>query len=280
MQSKVGILGDPISHSISPVFQQAAFNNLGIKAVYEPWLVSPDKLEEKINELRNDDYFGANVTIPHKVKAINYIDEVDHWAYKIGSINTIVNRKGKLLGFNTDGFGFLKALQRDANYNPKEKNVLIIGAGGAARAAVHALVKEGASVVVSNRTIEKAFDIAKEFESEDLVHVVDRFGKSFQEALDNASLIVNCTSMGMMGGQFQNHSPLNSSQIRENVLVYDMVYNPIETPFLKQAKQSGATTISGLSMLVFQGSESFKLWTGKTPSIPVMLEAAKDALGL
>ena len=118
MQSKVGILGDPISHSISPVFQQAAFNNLGIKAVYEPWLVSPDKLEEKINELRNDDYFGANVTIPHKVKAINYIDEVDHWAYKIGSINTIVNRKGKLLGFNTDGFGFLKALQRDANYNP------------------------------------------------------------------------------------------------------------------------------------------------------------------
>ncbi len=280
MQSKVGILGDPISHSISPVFQQAAFNNLGIKAVYEPWLVPPDKLEEKINELRNDDCFGANVTIPHKVKSINYIDEVDNWAYKIGSINTIVNRKGKLFGFNTDGFGFLKALQHDANYNPKEKNVLIIGAGGAARAAVHALVKEGASVVVSNRTIEKAFDIAKEFESEDSVHVVDRSGKSFQEALNNASLIVNCTPMGMMGGQFQNHSPLKSAQIRENVLVYDMVYNPVNTPFLKQAKQSGATTISGLSMLVFQGSESFKLWTGKTPSIPVMLEAAKDALGL
>ena len=280
MQSKVGILGDPISHSISPVFQQAAFNNLGIKAVYEPWLVPPDKLEKKINELRDDDCFGANVTIPHKVKAINYIDEVDNWAYKIGSINTIVNRKGKLLGFNTAGFGFLKALQLDANYNPKEKNVLIIGAGGAARAAVHALVKEGASVVVSNRTIEKAFDIAKEFESEDSVHVVDRSGKYFQEALDNASLIVNCTPMGMMGGQFQNQSPLKASQIRENVLVYDMVYNPINTPFLKEAKRSGATTISGLSMLVFQGSESFKLWTGKTPSIPVMLEAAKDALGL
>lgn len=278
MKSKVGIFGYPIAHSISPVFQQAAFTDLGIRATYESWLVSSDQLEGKINSLRHSDYFGVNVTIPHKVQSINYVDEVDLWAQKVGSINTIVNRRGKLFGFNTDGYGFLKALQVEANYHPKEKNVLVIGAGGAARAAVHALVEEGADVVIANRTIEKAFGIANEFENEHLVQVVDRSGKYFQRALDNASLIVNCTPMGMKGGQFQNDSPLDSSQIRENVLVYDMVYNPIFTPFLKQAKISGAETISGLSMLVFQGAESFKLWTGKTPSISVMLKAASEAL--
>jgi len=278
MQNKVGIFGYPISHSISPVFQQAAFANLSIKATYEPWLVSPDELEGKVNSLRNNDYFGANVTIPHKVQCINYVDEVDLWAQKVGSINTIVNRQGKLYGFNTDSAGFLMSLRAEANYHPQEKTALVIGAGGAARAAVHALVKQGAHIVIANRTVEKAYDIASEFEIVDSVKVVDRFSEGFEQACDNASLIVNCTPMGMKGGQFQNESPLDSSHIKEDVLVYDMVYNPVITPFLREAEKSGAETVSGLSMLVFQGAESFKLWTGKTPSISVMSKAARRAL--
>ncbi|SVC93976.1 uncharacterized protein METZ01_LOCUS346830, partial [marine metagenome] len=167
VKDRVGIFGYPLSHSISPAFQQAAFDHLGIDVVYESWPVSPQDLPHKINELRSQRFLGANVTIPHKVAVLDLLDEVDRVAEMIGSVNTILNREGYLLGYNTDTTGLIRSLKDHGNFSLEAKNVLIIGAGGASRAAVFALLNEGvASVVIANRTWEKASRLASELDEE------------------------------------------------------------------------------------------------------------------
>tara|TARA_B100001146_G_C16184257_1_gene436026 strand:- start:429 stop:1226 length:798 start_codon:yes stop_codon:yes gene_type:complete len=263
------------------VFQQAALDALKINARYEAWEVPPSGLASRIEELRNPIYLGANVTIPHKESAMDLVDELDPLAEKIGSLNTIVNRKGKLLGYNTDAGGFLKALKSTESFDPKGANVLIIGAGGAARAAVCSLLGLNISrLVIANRTLDRAISLGKYFSSSIEVSAIGMNDSRLTEYARRSKLIINCTSMGMKNGPAEQLSPLGSTAIQEGSLVCDMVYNPAMTPLLVEAIKSGASTLGGVSMLIYQGAAAFELWTDTTPPIGVMFRAAKKALEL
>lgn len=269
MTRVVALLGWPLGHSVSAAFQQAAFDYCGVDARYEPWETPPDALPQRVAALRALEVLGANVTIPHKEAVTEFLDEVDPEADRIGAVNTIVRREGRLLGYNTDGVGFLQPL-RQAGFDPRGRRVLVVGAGGAARAVVAALLDAGAAaVVVANRTQGRAEELAR------------RFGiaaaASAEDAAREAELIVNCTPVGMAGGP--RGLPLNPRRIRPGAFVYDIVANPPQTPLLAAARSRGCRTLGGLPMLVCQGAASFRLWTGQEPPLEVMMAAARRALG-
>ena len=280
MSNELGIIGYPIGHSISPVFQQAALDHCGIDATYQAWEVAPDEVAGFVQSLRRPGLLGINVTIPHKEAVIPHLDEVDDWAAEAGAVNTIVNRDGRLTGHNTDGTGFLRALREGGQFEPAGGNVLVLGAGGAARGVVLALLGEGiAQLVVANRTRQRA---------EALVRLAGSRGVPAQAiSLDwndlslgavQSGLIVNCTTLGMTHGPAAAATPLLMNQIPPTCLVYDLVYNPLETPLLREAARAGAGVLGGIQMLVYQGGASFEMWTGQPAPVPVMLEAAARAM--
>ena len=276
---KSGILGYPLGHSISPSFQNAAFANLRIEATYEAWPVDPVWLPERVKALRQSDVLGANVTIPYKELVMPLLDEIDDWALKIGSVNTIVNRSGLLVGYNTDTVGFIRAISEYGNYEPSGQDVLLIGAGGAARAAAHALIETKVNTLwIANRTYERAKRLADEFSGIGKVKPIELDGAEFGKSASSVSLIVNSTSLGMKHTSEAHINPLEGVIIESSDLVNDMVYNPLDTPMLINAKTSGVKTLSGLPMLVLQGAASFELWTGKEAPIDVMFSAARQAL--
>ena len=263
MPQRLGIIGHPIGHSISPVFQQAALDSNAFDGTYQAWDVAPDDLGEFVAGLRSPGTLGINVTVPHKEAVIPFLDEADEWASTAGAVNTIVNRDGRLTGHNTDGIGFLRALREGANFEPRGRDVLVLGAGGSARGVVYALARAGAAqLFIANRTVERA---------ERLVALAIDTGVA-AEALELSSapsvtsevaLIVNCTSMGMLHGPDEAGTPLSVSTIPSSVLVNDLVYNPPETPLLQAASRAGASTLGGIQMLVYQGAASFEMWTGQ-----------------
>jgi len=280
LTNKLGIIGFPIGHSISPVFQQAALDHCGIDATYEAWEVAPDHIQTFIQGLREPDVLGINVTVPHKEAVIPFLDEVDDWATEAGAVNTIVNRNGKLTGHNTDGYGFLQGLKQTARFEPKGRRVLLLGAGGAARGVVLALAREEVQeLVIANRTVARA---------EALVRLAQARGVASQAiSLDwnvlgmvavNADLIVNCTTIGMAHGPDATGTPLLQQQIPPTTIVYDLVYNPLETPLLREAARAGGGVLGGIQMLVHQGAASFKMWTGQPAPVAVMLEAATQEM--
>ncbi len=273
---RVGVIGYPIGHSISPVFQQAAFDHLGIRARYEAWETHPSKLKERIEGLRSPGALGANVTVPHKEAVIPLLDTVDPLATQIGAVNTIINRNGKLAGYNTDALGFLRSLAEDGHFDPKSKRVLILGAGGAARAVSFALLTSGiAHLTIANRPRYLAENLVARLRDSGQKQVEVGIWKRVPAGID---LIVNCTPIGMKGGPSPKRSPLAPSQVPPSVLVYDVVYNPPETPLMKAARKSGAKAVGGLHMLVYQGAASFELWTGQKAPLSVMLPIAEKAL--
>ena len=278
MPQRLGIIGHPIGHSISPLFQQAALDAIGFDGAYQAWDVAPDGVGEFVAGLRAPGTLGINVTVPHKEAVIPFLDEVDDWASTAGAVNTIVNRDGRLTGHNTDGIGFLRALREGANFEPRGRDVLVLGAGGSARGVVYALARAGiAQLFIANRTVERA---------ERLAHLAIDSGVAAEAvALSDApcaarevALIVNCTSMGMLHGPDENGAPLTAADIPPSVLVNDLVYNPQETPLLSEAAKSGAATLGGIQMLVYQGAASFEMWTGQPAPVAVMLEAATAAM--
>ena len=279
MLRKAGIIGYPLGHSISPHFQNAAFEFSGIKGSYKAWPTEPKDLADKVNALRGTSFMGANVTIPYKEAVIELLDEIDDWAEKVGSVNTIVNDCGTLIGYNTDTAGFIQAISEYGNYDPSGEAVLLIGAGGAARAAAHALVgSKVGSLVIANRTYHRAERLASEFPEKDKVSSILLNGPSFFNAVDSASLIVNSTSVGMKHTSGEDSNLLEGICVKTNVLVNDMVYNPLETPMLIHAAETGARILTGLPMLVLQGAASFNLWTGREAPVDVMFLAAQEAL--
>ena len=276
---KSGILGYPLGHSISPYFQNAAFTNLGIEATYEAWPVDAAELPERIQDLRESDFLGANVTIPYKELVMPLLDEIDDWALKIGSVNTIVNQAGLLIGYNTDTVGFLRAISEYGNYEPSGQDVLLIGAGGAARAAAYALMEARVNTLwIANRTYDRARRLADEFLEMGEVKPIGLDDPEFSKSAASASLIVNSTSLGMKHTSEAHINPLEGFSIESSTLVNDMVYNPLHTPMLINAENRGARTLSGLPMLVLQGAASFELWTGKGAPVDVMFSAARQAL--
>ena len=279
MPQRLGIIGHPISHSISPVFQQAALDAIGFDGTYQPWDVPPDDVGNFVGGLRSPGTLGINVTVPHKEAVIPFLDRVDDWASTAGAVNTIVNRDGFLNGHNTDGLGFLRALREGAGFEPRGRDVLVLGAGGSARAVVYALTRVGvAQVFIANRTLERAERLA--------ALAIDTGAASKALVLSDApaaaeevALIVNCTSMGMVHGPDENGSPLSAANIPSTVLVNDLVYNPLETPLLREARQGRCPhprrhPDAGLPAAC---AASFEMWTGQDAPVGVMLEAAATA---
>ena len=276
MTKRLGIIGYPIGHSISPIFQQAALDALGIDATYEKWEVTPEGVGDFVNGLRAPDSWGINITLPHKQAVIPFLDEVDEWATAAGAVNTIVNHDGRLTGHNTDGPGFLRALLVETGYDPKGTRALILGAGGAARGILLALARGGVdSLVIANRTMERAETLAKlAIENEVKSEAIPIAGNVLIKTAASADLIVNCTSVGMSHGPDEQGTPLTAAQIPASAIVNDVVYTPLETPLLREAAAAGATALGGLHMLVYQGVLSFQMWTGQEAPADVMLAAA------
>ena len=276
MTKRLGIIGYPIDHSISPIFQQAALDYIGIDAIYEKWEVTPEKVGDFVNQLRAPDSLGINVTLPYKRAVIPFLDEVDEWATSAGAVNTIVNQGGHLSGHNTDGPGFLQALLNETGYDPKGTSALILGAGGAARGILLALVRGGVeSIVIANRTLERAGELSRlSYDNGVASEAISISGDALNEAANSADLIVNCTSLGMSPGPDELGSPMSAAQIPATAIVNDLVYTPMLTPMLKEAAKAGATALGGLHMLIYKGVLSFKMWTGQDPPVDVMLDVA------
>ncbi|MBI1884881.1 MAG: shikimate dehydrogenase [Chloroflexi bacterium] len=278
----VGVIGYPLEHSLSPVFQQAALGAAGLEARYEVWETQPERLADVVASLRQRDRLGANVTVPHKEAVIPLIDELDEVAEQAGAVNTIVNREGWLVGYNTDVTGFLAALKQEGGFEVKGTRALVLGAGGAARAVVLALAGSGAAAVtVINRTFPRASRLVDDLRPLAVgtsLHVLPHIYASFAAALMGCRLLINCTPVGMTGSGTEKETPLPAEVIPPGALVFDLVYNPPETRLLAAARKRGARAVGGLSMLVYQGADSFRLWTGLEPPVDVMFRAAKAAL--
>ena len=214
------------------------------------------------------------------------LDEIDDYANLIGAVNTIVNRDGKLIGFNTDAYGFIEALRKEGKFDSREKRVILIGAGGVARAVSFALVQENiASLTIVNRTAKRVEDLQEallKYIGDKRLHakviILPWSSLKISETMKDCHLIVNCTTMGMRYSALEDQSPVEIDLIPSSALVYDLVYNPSETPFLKLAAKAGARTLGGLPMLVYQGAAAFELWTGKKAPVDIMFSAAKAAL--
>ena len=277
---QLGIIGFPIGHSLSPVFQQAALDHIGIDATYSTWEIREENLNTFIDGLRSPSIQGINVTVPHKESVLPLLDHVDEWALQAGAVNTIVNRNGILYGYNTDGIGFIKGLRHNRPFDLQGKTVLIIGAGGSARGVVRALANESVGdIIIANRTLSRAQSLSTL--SMGLGVSARAISLDWQElslAAVKSELIVNCTSVGMAHTSEFGLSPLLLQQISPNSVVYDLVYNPIETQLLKEAAQAGAAVISGIKMLVYQGAASFELWFDRPAPVDVMLESADKAI--
>jgi len=287
MTRYIRLIGYPIRHSISPYFQQAALDYYRLDIRYEVWETSPDELGRVVNKLREAENVGANVTVPHKEAVLPLLDEVDSLASIIGAVNTIVKKDGKLVGFNTDAYGFLQALEREGHFDAAGKRVVMLGAGGVAKAVGFVLIqKRIASLGIIGRTFDKAEALAANLgrHAEVASSGVGKV-KAFEwravncaDTFRNCDLIVHCTTIGMKDGPQEGQSPLKLEVIPENVLVYDVVYNPLLTPLLELAQKAGANILGGLPMLVYQGAASFELWTGKSAPIDIMFSKAKEAL--
>jgi len=276
----IALLGHPVAHSISPAFQQAALDELGIDATYQAWDTPPDSLPSAIERLRSGSVLGANVTVPHKVEAMRLVDQPDGLCELVGAANTIVNRDGRLHATNTDVAGVLSALE-SAGAELKGKNIVVIGAGGAARAVVVAMRRAGAAqVTVVNRTEERARALVALGGTELDVRScsLDIEAAPLHAAMGAAHVVVQSTSLGMLHGPDESATPIPVELFRPWQMAFDLVYVPEQTPFLAAASQAGATAVGGLSMLVHQGAESLRLWTGQEPPLPVMFDAARAAL--
>jgi len=266
-----GIIGDPIEHTMSPVMHNAAFKNRGVDYVYLAFRVKKEELGKAIEGMRALDIRGLNITIPHKVTVIPFLDELDPLADKIGAVNTIVNDNGVLRGYNTDATGFLHAL-RERGVEPEGKSVVILGAGGASRAISFILAERGSSLVILNRTWDKAKicadRISEIFQRKATALKLNR--ENLAAALSQADILVNATSIGMSPNI--NETPVTSNLLKSGLVVFDIVYNPIKTRLRREAEAAGATVISGLDMLVWQGALAFEKWTGLKAPVELMRE--------
>ena len=286
MTQYIGLIGYPLKHSLSPDFQQVALDYCRLDIHYQVWETEAENLPSTINRLRQPENLGANVTVPYKEAVLPFIDEADDLASLIGAVNTIVNRDGKLIGSNTDAQGFLKALHDNAKFQPQNKRVVILGAGGAARAVSFALLQEKvSSLAIANRSLARAealveslrqYTVGKQIQME--LTASSSQDSKLREAVQHCQLIVNCTTLGMKYSSQESQPPVAAQWIPKGALVYDLVYNPSQTPLLRMAREAGANVLGGLPMLIYQGAASFKLWTGREAPLDIMCRAAKQAL--
>lgn len=273
----VGLIGDPVKHSISPQIHNSAFRELGLDYVYVAFRVSSNNLADSIRGIKSLEIDGINVTIPHKSAIITELDEVHETAKKIGAVNTIKKTEKGLKGFNTDGIGVLKSLKERIG-GLKNKKILLLGAGGAARAISFILAEKGVELTISNRTVSKGEELANEIENETKSKVshIPQEKKAMAEEIKSSDILINSTSVGMHPKV--DETLVESEDMHSELVVMDIVYNPLKTRLLEEAEKAGAETISGLGMLVYQGAASFEIWIDEEPPIKIMKEAARKAL--
>ena len=281
---QIGLLGYPLGHSISPVFQQAALDHLGLPIRYQPWETRPEDVTSLLARLRSEPrLLGMNVTIPYKETVLPLLDELEPPAVRIGSVNTICKVNGRLIGANTDGAGFLRSLREETGFDPRDAVVTLLGAGGAARAVATALLEGGVAILrIANRTAARAQALADDLKawSGASIAVCSWDPLGLGRAIAASYLLVNATSIGMHGSPSAGESPMPGRLLNPGLLVCDLVYNPPETPLLAAARSAGALTLGGLGMLVEQGALAFERWTGYEAPRAVMRAAAEQALAV
>jgi shikimate dehydrogenase len=279
MTKVCGLIGDPVAHSVSPAMHNAAFKHLKLDHTYLPFRVGKEHLKMAIGGARALGIRGLNVTIPHKVAVMPLLDELDPLAEKIGAVNTIVNDNGVLKGYNTDAGGFLKALWQ-SGFELENKKAVVLGAGGASRAVCFALTENGAEVVILNRQQEMHWAVGLAVSVSEIcdreVKALELNDNNLKAVLEPADLLVNATSVGMSPDVGQ--TPVNKRLLKAGLVVFDVVYNPLKTRLLAEAEEVGASTISGVDMLVWQGALAFEMWTGLKPPVEIMKAAALEAL--
>ena len=265
-----GIIGFPIEHSLSPIMQNSAFAAALLDHIYVPFAVPTEKLEVAVNGLRGLGVSGFNVTIPHKTSIIPLLDLLDESAAAAGAVNTVKEIGSSLVGYNTDGDGLIAALSSELDYNPGSEQILVVGAGGAARGGIAALCRVGAvKILICNRTLENAYSIKSAMNiryPKTEINVV-RMDQLSEKQLNASSLLINTTSLGMKGEEIGN---INISSLPPAAKVFDMVYLKSVTPLVERALASFMPAVNGIGMLVAQGELAFKIWTGQNAPKGVM----------
>lgn len=257
------IIGNPIEHSLSPLIHNAAFNHLELNYIFLAFKV--ERLEEAVRGIRGLNLKGVSVTIPHKVAIMDYLDDIEEMAAKIGAVNTIVNQEGQLIGYNTDCNGAIKALEEMIEL--KDKKTVLLGAGGAARAIAFGLKEKGADITILNRTVKKAEVLATELNCQ--------YGGLERIESFKPDILINTTSLGMFPKV--DDLPVRKEFLK-NMLVFDIVYNPLKTRLIREAEQNGCATIVGLEMFVNQAALQFTLWTGKKAPLELMKKVVVEKL--
>lgn len=269
-----GVLGYPVRHSLSPAMHNAAFQSLGLNGVYLAFEVPPNALPNAIAGMRGLHIQGLNLTIPHKQAVIPLLDGTTDAAQQVGAVNTLFWDDDQLIGDNTDAEGFLRAL-REAGVEPASQTVLILGAGGAARAVAYALHRQGCRLIIANRTPERAVSLSAAFQATP----VEMANDALRPLLSQVDGVVNCTSLGM-SPDTASSPPMDWDALPDTAWACDLVYRPLHTRFLQAARARGLRTVDGLGMLIHQGALAFERWTGQPAPVAVMRNATERALGL
>lgn len=273
----VGLIGYPIGHTLSPAMHNRAFEYLDLNYLYLPFPVKESNLKEALRALPALSVVGVNVTLPYKERVLEYLDEVSEEAELTQAVNTILVKDSRLIGYNTDGKGFVTSLKKGAEFNPRDKKVVIIGAGGASRAVSIGLAKEGVEKItlidiVFNKAQSLASHIAKNISKVEVAAVKEEgLGKEVREA----DILINATPLGMRP---DDSLPIDPKLLHPNLLVYDLIYNPSKTKLLSEAERIGAKTLNGIGMLLYQGALTFTIWTDKEAPIEIMARALEEEI--
>ncbi len=280
-KQNIYIIGFPLSHTLSPAMHNAAFQHLQLPYIYQAKTVAPKNLEKFVKQVRKNKHCrGFNVTIPHKESIIKYLDYISSEALRMGAVNTILKINQFLLGFNTDAQGYLQSLSEQTKFNPLNKKIILLGAGGAAKAIGHALAHEGAKeMIIINRSKHRAKTLQKnlqKFYPKCLVTASDWHPSNLKKNFPKTDLVINCTSVGLHGTAFTNF-PFHL--LAKKTLISDIVYKPRMTPWLKDAKKMGFKIHTGEGMLLHQGALAFTIWTGIAAPVVVMKKAVINIKG-
>lgn len=274
------VIGDPIAQSLSPQLHNGLFKEIGVDAIYLPIGVKSEDLEKLVQGFRVMNFGGFNITKPHKMEVMKYLDGLDPLAEKIGAVNTVVYRDGKMIGYNTDGFGFIKSIENKIGDIPKEDlTILILGCGGAVKSVAMALADWGIKkVIIANRTVEKAEELANQINESwpEKAQAISMEAAVLEKAVNQAAVIANGTSLGM--ADTIDQTPLPKHLMKKERLVYDMIYSPPVTQFMKDAQAVGAQTVNGLEMLLYQGLLAFELWTEIFPDPDLGMKLLEEGL--
>lgn len=257
----IGIFGDPIKHTLSPIIHNAAFKELGLDYCYVPFLVKSEKLKEAVEAIRALNIKGVNITVPHKEAVMIYLDEISEETKYIGAVNTILNENERLKGFNTDAYGFVKSL-REENIPINGKDILLLGAGGAAKAVAYGILKEGAKVFIFNRTTARAYKIKESFNSIGKIEVIEKIKP---EIMERFHLVINATALGL---KKEDPMPIEPTFLNKEQIYIDIIYP--ETPLMKEAEKRGCRVIGGLGMLLWQAAKAFEIWTSSNAPVEIM----------